>query len=152
LVGGNPEKLSKAADLTRMPEQRQGTCQSDFSNASWSWEKALAPNIRKPDQAKIPVDGKYGETKKLEAFARGFREIRLLKILAEHISDRYVVRGSIGLEAMECGEPNAHWDLTARKIFVCYGFAAEFADLYRFGGSQTMSKAKAAARNASRKR
>ena len=152
MVGGNPAKFSKAADLTKMPEERQGTCQSDFSNASWSWDKALAPHIRKPDQAKIPIDVKYGETKKFDVIARGLKEIRLLELFAEHISDRYVLRGPIGVEALECGEPNARWDLSARKIFICYELAAEFGDLYRFGGSQSMPKARAAERDASRKR
>ena len=41
MVGSDPERFSKVADLTKMPEERQGTCQGDFSNASWSWEKAL---------------------------------------------------------------------------------------------------------------
>jgi hypothetical protein len=152
MVGSDPERFSKVADLTKMPEERQGTCQGDFSNASWSWEKALAPHIRKPDQAKTPVDVKYGETKKLEVFARGFKEIRLLETFAEHISDRFVLRGRITLEMLECGEPNAHWDLSARKIFVCYELAADFADLYRFGGSRSMSKTSAAERSVSRKR
>jgi Putative metallopeptidase len=148
MVGGNREKFSKAAELTKMPEERQATCQSDYSNASWSWDKALAPHIRKPDQTRIAVAVKYGETQKFEVFARGFKEIRLLELLAEHISDRYVLRGPIGVEALECGEPNARWDLSARKIFVCYELAAEFGDLYRFGGQQSLSKAKAAERGA----
>lgn len=148
MVGGNPERFSKAADLTKMPEERQGTCQSDYSNASWSWDKALAPHIRKPDQAKIPVDVKYGDTNQFEVFAKGFKEIWLLELLAEHISDRYVLRGPVGVEALECGEPNARWDLAARKILVCYELAAEFGDLYRFAGQKTLSKAKAAERGA----
>lgn len=152
MVGGNPEKFSKAAELTRMPEERQGTCQSDYSNASWSWDKALAPHIRKPDQAKIPVEVKYNDTRKFEVFEKGFKEIQLLELLANHISDRYVLRGPIGVEALECGEPNAHWDLSARKILVCYELAAEFGDLYRFGGQESLAKAKAAERGASPKR
>jgi hypothetical protein len=151
MVGGNPEKFSKAADLTKMPDERQGTCQSDYSNASWSWDKALAPHIRKPDQAKIPVNVKYNETKRFEVFAKGFKEIRLLELLAEHISDRYVLRGPIGVEALDCGEPNARWDLSARKIFICYELAAEFGELYRFGGQDSLSKAKAAERSARRR-
>lgn len=152
MVGSDPERFSKAADLTKMPEERQGTCQGDFSNASWSWEKALAPHIRKPDQAKTSVEVKYGESEKNGVYVRGFKEIRFLEIFADHISDRFVLRGPITLEMLECGEPNAHWDLSARKIFVCYELAADFADLYRFGGRQTLSKAEAAERSVSRKK
>lgn len=148
MVGSDPERFSKAADITKMPEERQGTCQGDFSNASWSWDKALAPHIRKPDQTKIPVEVKYGESQKFGIYVRGFKEIRFLEILAAHISDRFVLRGPISLEMLECGEPNAHWDLSARKIFVCYELAVDFAELYRFGGSQSMSKTSAAERSA----
>jgi len=152
MVGGDPERFYVAAEIAKMPEERQGTCQGDYSNASWSWDKALAPHIRKPDQAKIPVDVKYGEPKQYGIFARGFQEIKLLETLAEHISDRFALRGPVGLEMLSCGEPNAHWDLTARKIFVCYELAAEFADLYKFGGEKSMSKAYRAEKSAERKR
>jgi hypothetical protein len=152
MVGGNPEKFSAAAELAKMPDERQGTCQSDYSNASWSWDKALAPHIRKPDQTKLPVDVKYHETKKFEIFANGFKQIRLLELVADHIADRYVLRGPIGVEALECGEPNARWDLSARKILVCYELAAEFGDLYRFGGKESLAKARAAARGTSGQR
>jgi hypothetical protein len=152
MVGGNPEKFSKAAELTKMPEDRQANCQGDFSNASWSWEKALAPHMRKPDQPKVPIAVKYGESEEYAVYARAFREIGLMDRLADVISDRYVLRGPITLETMSCGDPNARWDLPARKIFVCYELAADFADLYGYGGKKTMSKAQAAERSASRKR
>jgi hypothetical protein len=29
-----------------------------------------------------------------------------------------------------CGESNAHWDISVRKIIVCYEIADEFAQLY----------------------
>jgi hypothetical protein len=151
MVGSDPERFSKGADMTKMPEERQGTCQGDFSNASWSWDKALAPHIRKPNQAKIPVGVKYGESQKYGIYVRGFKEIRFLEILAEHISDRFVLRGPVSLEMSECGEPNAHWDLSARKILVCYELAVDFAELYRFGGSRSMSKTSAVERSARRR-
>ncbi|MGB9370256.1 MAG: DUF4344 domain-containing metallopeptidase [Xanthobacteraceae bacterium] len=151
MVGGNPEKFSKAADLAKMPAERQGNCQGDFSNASWSWEKALAPHTRKPDQAKIPVAVKYDETDKHAVYAHAFRELQLLERLAELISDRFVLRAPISVQTMTCNEPNARWDLTARKLYICYELADDFGDLYRYGGKETLSKVEAAER-ASRKR
>jgi hypothetical protein len=131
MVGGDPKKFSALADMTKMPEDRQGSCQSDYSNASWSWDKALAPHLRKPDQAKTQIDVAYADTAKYEIYSWGFRRIRLLENLAEHLSDRFAWRGPIALEMTSCNEPGARWDLSARKIFVCYELAADFADLYR---------------------
>ena len=144
MVGGNPEKFSKLADMTKLPEERQGTCQGDFSNASWSWNKALEPHIRKADQPKTNISVVYSDTKKYAVYQRGFREIRLLEILAEHLSDRFGWRGPISLVMEECGEPAARWDLSDRKIHICYELAVDFADMYRnYGGEQKTQKAAA---------
>ena len=131
MVGGDSKKFSALADMTKMPEDRQSSCQSDFSNASWSWEKVLAPHIRKADQAKTSINVAYADAAKYETYARGFRQIRLLEGLAEFLSDRFVWRGPISLEMTACGEPAARWDLSARKIIVCYELAVDFGDLYR---------------------
>jgi len=131
MVGSDPKKFSALADMAKLPEERQGTCQGDYSNASWSWAKVLAPHIRKPDQAKTPITVAYAETSKYEIYAKGFRQIRLLETIAEYLSDRFVWRGAIGIEMTSCDEPGAHWDLSIRKIIVCYELAADFADLYR---------------------
>jgi hypothetical protein len=146
MVGANPAKFSALADLTKMPEERQGRCQGDFSNASWSWEKVLAPHLRKPDQAKTPVTVKYGDTTKYQIYQRGFRQIGIFEALAEHISDRFVLRAPVAIEMSTCDEPGARWDLTARKIFVCYELAAEMSDLYRRYAGEPKLKAKTASR------
>ena len=57
--------------------------------------------------------------------------MRLLETLAEHLSDRYVWRGPVGFEMATCGEPGAFWDLSMRKIIVCYELAVDYANLYR---------------------
>jgi len=131
MVGGNPDKFSKLADTTKMPEKRQGTCQGDFSNASWSWEKVLAPHVRKADEPKTKIDVVYVDSSAYKAFVRGFRHIRLLETLADHLSNRFVWRRPISFEMTSCNEPSARTDLAARKIIVCYELAADFAELYR---------------------
>lgn len=149
MVGGNAEKFAKAAELTKMPEERQGNCEGDFSNASWSWNKVLETHMRKPDQEKVAVEVKYGESQKYAVYVKAFRDIGLLDRLADLISDRYVLRKPIKVETKECGSPNASWELPTRSIFVCYELAADFADLYGYGGKQTMSKVQAASKGAS---
>ncbi len=141
MVGGNPEKFGELAEMTKMPAERQGTCQGDFSNASWSWNKVLEPHLRKADQPKTEIDVKYVPTTKYEIYERGFREIKLLETLADHLSDRYAWRRPIGLEMAECNEPAAHWDLSARKITVCYELGYDFAALYREFGEPMMRTA-----------
>jgi hypothetical protein len=132
MVGSNPEKYGKLADITRMPEERQGTCQGDYSNASWSWDKALAPFIRKDDQPRTPISVTYDDTRKYENIARATRELKMLEVIAGYLSERFVFpRGPVGLEAKECNTPGAFWDLKARKIYVCYELAADFIDMYR---------------------
>jgi len=132
MVGSNPEKYGKLADMTRMPDERQGTCQGDYSNASWSWDKALAPHMRKDDQPKTTISVAYDETRKYENVARAMREIRMLEVVAAYLSNRFVFpRGPIGLEAKECNTPGAFWDLKTRKIYVCYELAVDFIDMYR---------------------
>jgi hypothetical protein len=49
MVGSDPDKFS---DLAKMPDDRQASCAGDYSNASWSWEMALKPHLRAPDQPK----------------------------------------------------------------------------------------------------
>lgn len=138
LIGGDPDKFSKRlADLVKMAEDRQASCANDFSNASWSWEKALAPHIRQPDQPKTRLSVIYVDNPSFEIFARGFRQIKLLETLASHLSDRYAWRRPLVLEMNSCGEPNAFWNRTTHKIVICYELAADFAELHRdYGGAR----------------
>jgi hypothetical protein len=144
MVGGNPEKFGKLADMTKLPEERQGTCQGDYSNASWSWNKVLEPHIRKADQPKANIPVTYADTKKYAVYESGFRKIRLLEVLAEHLSDRFVWPKPISMVMEECNEPGARWDLSDRKIHVCYELAADFGSMYRdFAGAQESQKVSA---------
>ena len=131
MVGSNSEKFGELADMARMPEARQHTCQFDFSNASWSWDKALAPHRRKADQPKTEVSVSYAESPAHEIYVTGFRDIRLLETLAAILSERFVFPRPIGLEMSSCGVVNARWNVLARKIHVCYELAADFAEVYR---------------------
>jgi hypothetical protein len=132
MVGSNPEKFESLATMTELPESRQGTCQGDFSNASWSWNKALEPHLRKPDQPKMTIGVVYKDSgDKFANFSRGFRQMMILETLAEHLSDRFVWRRPISLEMNSCDQPAAQWDLQTQKIVVCYELGADFAQLYR---------------------
>jgi hypothetical protein len=131
MVGSDPEKFKSLADETKLPEERQASCVSDYSNASWSWETVLKPHRRAADQAKTKIDVSYQEGKgKLAVFATAFRDMRLLETIAERASDSFAWRAPFALEMQTCDESNAHWDISVRKIIVCYEIANEFAQLY----------------------
>jgi Putative metallopeptidase/Helix-turn-helix domain len=132
MVGSDPDQFKQLADWVQMPEERQGTCGGDYSNASWSWDKALAPHRRTGDQPKTKIDVVYGEGKgKLAMFARAFRSIGLLEAIAEYSAENYVWRAPFTIEIQTCGEPDARWSLQEHKLHLCYELAEEFLTLYQ---------------------
>jgi hypothetical protein len=131
MVGSDPDKFDQLAEMTQLPPERRGTCQGDYSNASWSWETALKPHLRKEGQPKTTIAVSYQDSEQYELFARGFKNLHILEEVAEHLSGRYVWRRPIALEMTSCNEPAARWDLSLQKIIVCYELAADFAQLYR---------------------
>jgi putative metallopeptidase DUF4344 len=136
MVGSDPEKFSDLADQVKMPEDRQGTCQGDYSNASWSWELVLKPHLRAPDQPKQKVSVNYGPVGDYEVIAQALRTTGMMEMLANFAADRFVWRRPIGFDVKSCGEPNLAWDLSTQKILTCYEIVQDFAQLYR-GYSQT---------------
>jgi hypothetical protein len=131
MVGSNPEKFGELADLVRMPEERQETCQGDYSNASWSWDLVLKSHRRAADQPKTTITTVYGEdTGGLEMNAVSFRRLRLLERVAERAAEEFVWRKPFTLELQRCGNPGANWNLMSHRLIVCYEMAEELVQLY----------------------
>jgi hypothetical protein len=133
MVGSDPEKFTELANSVKMPQDRQGTCQGDYSNASWSWETLLKPHLRNLDQPKMKIDVVYGPVteKRYEPIAQAFRTIGILEAIAEYAATRYVWRTPFTVEAQTCGMPDTHWDMPVHKLLTCYEMAREFGELYR---------------------
>ena len=132
MVGSNPERFSELANESGMPEERQGTCQGDYSNASWSWDKVLEPHRRKPEQPKTEIKTVYGPAEgELAIFKLVASQMQILEAVAGTLEDQYVWRRPITLEMQTCGQPGARWDLTTKAVIICYEIALEFAQLYR---------------------
>jgi len=131
MVGSDPDKFSDLADKVKMPEGRQETCQGDYSNASWSWDAALKPHLRAPDQPKQKITVTYGPPGEHELIAQSLKTISMMEIMADYAADRYVWRRPITFDVRSCGAPDLHWDLSTQKIIVCYEIAQDFANLYR---------------------
>src|SRR5262249_9977283 len=84
MVGSDPVRFKTLADKVAMPPERQGTCQGDYSNASWSWTTLMKPHLRAPAQPKTPITVTYGKGEgHLAALEKSFRAIQLLETVAD---------------------------------------------------------------------
>jgi hypothetical protein len=134
LVGSDENKFKSLADETKLPPDRQQSCKGDYSKALNSWDAALKPHRRAPDQPKTNIDVSYGDggkDKQLELIANVSREIRLLEPVAQLAADAFVWPTPFALEMQSCGFINAAWVASTHKLTLCYELAADFADLYR---------------------
>jgi hypothetical protein len=132
MVGSDPQKFSDLADQVKMPEDRQGTCQGDYSNAVWSWEMVLKPHLRASDQPKQNVSVSYDAGNDETAIiGEALRTTGMVEMLANYAGERFVWRRPIGFEVKPCGDPNLAWDLSIQKVVVCHEMAQDFAQLYR---------------------
>jgi hypothetical protein len=136
MVGSDPGKFTDLANETKLPADRQETCPKDYASASRSWNKVLMPARRAAEQPKVKIEVVYGEGKgNLDAYAQGFRAIRLLEVVAERSADQLAWPAPFTLEMQSCGFINARWLASARKLTLCYELAADFAELYRDFGA-----------------
>ena len=134
MVGSNPEKFKELAEITKLPEERQHSCKTDFTFMALSWDTLLKPHLRAPDQPKQKIELTYGEGKgNLEVYARTFRDIRFLETLAEFV-ERFNWPKPFVMEMVSCGEVGANW--RSRKLRICYEMAQDFAELYRDYGDK----------------
>jgi hypothetical protein len=131
MVGSDPDQFSDLADQVKMPEDRQGSCQGDYSNATWSWEMVLKPHLRDPAQPKQKIGVTYGPAGEYAVIAQALKTIGMMEMLANYAAQRFVWRRPIGFDVKSCGQPDLHWDLSTQKILVCYEMAQDFAQLYR---------------------
>jgi hypothetical protein len=60
MVGSDSKRFKDLADETKLPKERQQSCQEDYRIASWSWETILKSHRRAADQPKQTIDVKYG--------------------------------------------------------------------------------------------
>jgi hypothetical protein len=142
MVGSDPTQFKDLADETKLPEDRRQSCQKDYGKISMSWNTLLKPHRRTAEQPKIDIETTYGEGKgNLDAYAKGFRDLRMLEAVAERAEDNLAWPAPFALEMQSCGIINARWVVTTRKLTLCYELAADFAELYRdFNSPQTAKK------------
>jgi hypothetical protein len=152
MVGSDDEKFKDLATRTKLPKERQDSCAGDYSNASYSWDFVLTPHLRRPDQPETEIRVAYGEAKgRLADVAESLRSIGLLEAVAVHSAEAFAWPAPFKLELQSCGFPNARWELPSHTLTVCYELAADFAELYRAYGKETVKSSETAAKSKKRK-
>jgi hypothetical protein len=140
MVGTGDQKYQGLADQAKLPKERQKTCSSDYMDASESWDAALMPHLRAPDQPKTKINVVYGEGKDdLDVFAQGLHSVGLLEAVAERAAISLAWPEPFTIEAQSCGYLNAAWIGAKHELILCYELAADFADLYRDYGETRQS-------------
>ncbi len=140
-VGSDPEKFSDLADQTDLPDDRRKSCQIDYNNTAWSWDKLLAPYRRAPDAPKQVIDAVYQDaTGPLAPYAQTFREMQFLETVAEYFAGKFAWPNPLTLEMKSCGQVNARWRPSIRTVELCYEMAEEYARLYQDYGPDWMAE------------
>jgi hypothetical protein len=139
MVGSDPDQFDDLAGEVSLPEDRRATCMGDYSNASWSWNKALMPYQRTPEQEPTKYQVVYGKAEgSLDIFEHAFRVAGVMARVAEH-GARYAWRKPFAVEVRMCGEPGANWSVPEHKMVFCYELADDFVQLYKLHGEDPLA-------------
>jgi hypothetical protein len=140
MVGSDPDQFDDLAKETNLPEDRRATCMGDYSNASWSWKKALEPYLRSANEKATQYQVIYGKAEgDLDIVERAFRAAELPERIAALAARKYAWRKPFAIDAQTCGEPGASWNVPDHKIIFCYELAEEFVQQYRAHGQDPLA-------------
>jgi hypothetical protein len=141
MVGSDPARFEDLAFETNLPEERQGTCVGDYSNASWSWDRALKPYLRAAGQERQKYEIIYGKAEgSYDIFERALRVTQIMERVADHLADLYAWKKPFAIEVRMCGDTNANRSVVEHKLFLCYELAEEFVQLYKLHGEEPLAK------------
>jgi len=140
MVGSDPDQFDDLAKEVNLPEDRRETCIGDYSNASWSWKKALEPYVRSTNGKRTEYQTIYGKPEgDLDIVERAFRAAGLLERVADLAAGKYAWRKPFAIEARTCGEAGASWNVPDHKVVFCYELAEEFVQQYRHHGEDPLA-------------
>ncbi|MGB9366553.1 MAG: DUF4344 domain-containing metallopeptidase [Xanthobacteraceae bacterium] len=140
MVGSDGEQFEDLANEVNLPDDRQETCVFDYSNAQWSWEQALKPHRRAPDQPRTTYQIVYGKAEgSFDLFEQVFRVTGLMERVADRLVDEYAWKKPFTIEAQTCGGSGAKWVGPEHKITLCYELAEEFVQLYKLHGEDPLA-------------
>ena len=140
MVGSDNDKFEDLADEVNLPEDRQESCVFDYSNAQWSWEQALKPYRRAPDQERTKYEIIYGKAEgTFDLFEKVARVTGIMERVADRLVDLYVWKRPFTIEMLTCGSPGAKWVGSDHKITLCYELAEEFVQFYKLHGEDPLA-------------
>jgi len=135
MVGSDNDRFEDLANEMNLPDDRQKTCVFDYSNAQWSWEQALKPHRRAPDQARTKYEIIYGKAEEtFDLFEKVARMTGIVERAADRLVDLYVWKKPFTIEVLTCGSSGAKWVGSDHKITLCYELAEEFVQMYKLHG------------------
>ena len=140
MVGSDNDQFEDLANEVNLPEERQESCIFDYSNAHWSWEKALKPHRRAPGKARTQYQIIYGKAEgTFDLFEKVARVTGLMERVADRLVDLYVWKKPFTIEVLTCGSSGAKWVQSEHKITLCYELAEEFVQLYKLHGEDPLA-------------
>jgi hypothetical protein len=140
MVGSDNDQFEDLANEVNLPDDRQETCVFDHSNAQWSWEQALKPHRRAPDQERTKYEIIYGKAEgRFELFEKVARVTEIMELVADRLVDLYVWKRPFTIEMLTCGSPGAKWVGSDHKITLCYELADEFVQFYKLHGEDPLA-------------
>jgi len=141
MVGSDGERFEDLANEVNLPDDRQETCVFDYSNASWSWEQALKPHLRAPEQQRTTYQIVYGKAEgELDIVEQVFRATGIMERVADRLVDLYAWKKPFTIEAQTCGGSGAKWVGPDHKITLCYELAEEFVQLFKTYGAEPLAR------------
>jgi Putative metallopeptidase len=131
LFGADPDEFGSIAEAVSLPEDRRETCTDEAEQNRRSWDTLLQDHLR-PDDDPAPRDSvtvSYAPTKKYGPQRQLLRDIGLLDNLRDIITKDYAFDEGISIRAEECGEANAFWNPSDRKLQICYELVEDFQSM-----------------------
>jgi Putative metallopeptidase len=131
MVGKDPEKFGRFADILKLPKSRQKSCAGDFGDLSKGWEQVLTPHMREGEgPSPFTISYENVDDADLEIFQAMMKKGDILSLIDVTVNTLVKLDDGIKLTAKTCGEENAYWSKGNREITYCYEFMAFHAKLY----------------------
>lgn len=140
LYGTDPRRFKSLADEYKMASEARKPCNDDATNNGQTWFEALLAKGyviagTAETRARVPPAGpefmtiEYNQSKNYKAERDFLIKTGLLEATRNGFRRNFVIGSGIKLTAEECGEANAFWLKTARKMTICYELVRQYREI-----------------------
>ncbi|MBB4065017.1 DUF4344 domain-containing metallopeptidase [Gellertiella hungarica] len=124
MVGQDADGFKEFADSLDFPQERREECKYEYEKTLSSWSGLLTPHAM-PDGGKNTIKVTYEEpAEELQPYAQMMKDAKLLETISESFAGLYKLNDGIQFVATTCGQPNAFWVPSERKLVYCYELAS----------------------------